>query len=125
LLQAHLNQGDLQIMTDVVEIAARFAAALFADDPDSAYALLSDELRGELAATELSSQFAALADDMGGVTGIGQATVILQEWPDKSKHDRAMVYVPLEGDEFSEAITVKVSEIDRVLGISSIEWGRP
>jgi len=112
-------------MTDVVEIAARFARALFAGDIDSGYELLSDELRGEVAATDLSSQFASLAEDMGGVTGIGQPMVILEEWPEMSADDRAMVYVPLEGDNFSEALTVKVSEIDNVVRISSIEWGRP
>ena len=112
-------------MTDVIEIAARFARALFAGDIDSAYELLSDELRGEVAAMELSSQFASLAEDMGGVTGIGQAMVILEEWPEMSEDDRAMVYVPLEGDVFSEAITVRVSEIDNAVRISSIEWGRP
>ena len=74
---------------------------------------------------ELSSQFASLAEDMGGVTGIGQAMVILEEWPEMSEDDRAMVYVPIEGDVFSEAITVRVSEIDNAVRISSIEWGRP
>ena len=112
-------------MTDAVDIAARFARALFAGDIDSARHLLSDELQGEVAATELASQFAFLADDMGGITGVGQATVILEEWPGMSEGDRAMVYVPLEGDDFSEAITVKVSEFDNAVRISGIEWGRP
>jgi hypothetical protein len=112
-------------MTDVVEIASRFALALFAGNVDSAYELLSDDLRGDVAAADLSSQFASLAEDMGGVTGIGQAMVILEEWPEMSADDHAMVYVPLEGDDFSEAITVKVSEIDNAVRISSIEWGRP
>jgi hypothetical protein len=87
-------------MTDVVEIASRFALALFAGNVDSAYELLSDDLRGDVAAADLSSQFASLAEDMGGVTGIGQAMVILEEWPEMSADDRAMVYVPLEGDDF-------------------------
>ena len=112
-------------MTDVVEIAARFARALFAGDINSAYELLSDELRGEVEAMQLSSQFVSLPEDMGGVTGIGQPMVILEEWPEMSEDDRAMVYVPLEGDDFSEAITVKVSEIDNAVRISSIDWGRP
>lgn len=112
-------------MADAIEITARFARALLAEDTDSAYALLSDELRDEVAAADLSSQFASLAEDMGGVTGIGEPMVILEAWPEMSDHDRAMVYVPLEGDEFSEAITVKVSEIDNAARISGIEWGRP
>jgi hypothetical protein len=112
-------------MTDVVEVASRFASALFAGNEGKAYELLSDELRGGVAAADLLSEFSSLAEDMGGVTGIGQATVILEEWPEMSADDRALVYVPLEGDEFSEAITVKVSEIDNAACISSIEWGRP
>ncbi len=112
-------------MTDVVEIAARFARAIFAGEVDSAYELLSDQLRGEVEAVDLSSQFASLAEDMGGVTAIGQPMVILEQWPEMSADDRAMVYVPLEGDDFSEAIIVKVSEIDNAVRISSIEWGRP
>jgi hypothetical protein len=31
----------------------------------------------------------------------------------------------MTSDDFSEAITVKVSEIDNAVRISSIEWGRP
>ena len=112
-------------MTDVVEIASRFANALFSGDGDSAYEFLSDELRGDVAAVALSSQFASLGEDRGGVTGIVRAMMILEEWPEMSADDRSMVYVPLEGDDFSEAITVKVSEIDNAVRISSIEWGRP
>jgi hypothetical protein len=78
-----------------------------------------------VAATDLSLEFELLAKDMGGVTGIGEPMVILQEWPDMSANDRAMVYVPLEGDVFSEAITVIISQTDDALCISSIEWGRP
>ena len=42
-----------------------------------------------------------------------------------SEDDRAMVYVPIEGDTFSEAVTFKVSEIESNFRVSSIEWGRP
>ena len=87
--------------------------------------MLSTSLAAKLAAANLQAEYAALAEDMGGVTGIGEAMVILEEWPGKSEQDRAMVYVPLEGDEFSEAITVTVAEGTDELCISSIEWGRP
>ena len=112
-------------MTDVVKIAAAFARAIVAGDEITAHEMLSNELGAEVAPTDLSSQFEPLAEDMGGVTGIGQPMVILEEWPEKAADDRAMVYVPLEGDVFSEAITVTVSEIENALRISSIEWGRP
>ena len=112
-------------MSDVVEIAAKFARAVVAGDADTAHGLLSHELGAQVAAADLSSQYESLAEDMGGVTGVGQPMVILEDWPDMSAHDRAMVYVPLEGDTFSEAISVTVAEVDDALCISAIEWGRP
>ncbi len=116
---------DAQNMTDEVEIAATFARAIVDGDSKAAHIMLSDDLGAAIAATDLSSQFESLAEDMGGVTAIGQPMVILQEWPDMLANDRAIVYVPLEGDDFSEAITVTISQFDDVLRISKIEWGRP
>ncbi|MGB5334483.1 MAG: hypothetical protein WBN07_02600 [Woeseiaceae bacterium] len=112
-------------MSDVIEIAASFVHALASGDVDAAHKFLSQTSGANITATELSSHFEALADDMGGVTGAGQPAVILEEWPDMTAQDRAMVYVPLEGDEFSEAITVTVSQVEGSLCISAIEWGRP
>jgi hypothetical protein len=112
-------------MTGVIEFAANFVHAIANGEAESAHEMLSEALRRATGATDLSGQFELLADDMGGVTGIGEATVILGEWPDMAANDRAMVYVPLEGDAFSEAVTVTVSAIDDGLRISNIEWGRP
>lgn len=75
--------------------------------------------------SELSAEYSALADDMGGVTGIGEPMIILEDWPDKAADELAVVYVPLEGDVFSEAITVTVARSDDGLLISNVEWGRP
>lgn len=112
-------------MTDEIEFAATFARAIVDGDSNAAHEMLSADLGLALAATDLLSQFETLAEDMGGVTGVGTPMVILQEWPDMSPSDRAMIYVPLEGDVFSEAVTVTVSASDDVLCISGIEWGRP
>jgi hypothetical protein len=112
-------------LTKVIETAATFVQAIAAGDTDTALKMLSHQLAANVAASDLLVGFESLAEDMGGVTGIGQPMVILEDWPEKSDTDRAMVYVPLEGDEFSEAITVTVSENEHALCISSIEWGRP
>ena len=112
-------------MKDAVEAATAFARAVAAGDAEAAHKMLSHQLAADVAAVELSTQFGALADAMGGVTGIGQAMVILEDWPGMSAEDRAMVYVPLEGDEFSEAVTLTISASDESLRISAIEWGRP
>lgn len=112
-------------MTDVTTFAATFVRAIANGEAESAHQMLSEPLRQSTAAANLSELYGLLADDMGGVTGIGQPMVILEEWPDMSADDRAMVYVPLEGDMFSEAVTVTVSGTDDSLCISNIEWGRP
>lgn len=112
-------------MSGVVEFAAEFARALASGDNTAAHALLARDLAAEFTDKELQSHFVSLADEMGGITGIGQPMIILEEWPDMSANDKAMVYVPLEGDAFSEAITVAVSEVENAFCISSIEWGRP
>ena len=87
--------------------------------------MLSGALGQSVTSGDLSEEFGALADDMGGVTGIGEPMVILEDWPDKAETDIAVVYVPLEGDMFSEAVTVTVAQSDDGLVISNVEWGRP
>ena len=112
-------------MTDVLGFAATFTRAIVNGHSEAAHEMLSDDFRQTTAVTDLSTQFDLLAEDMGGVTGIGEPMVILTDWPNMSAHDRAMVHVPLEGDVFSEAVTVTISALDDGLCISNIEWGRP
>lgn len=112
-------------MKDVLETAATFVRAIAAGDSDTAYKMLSSQLASDVTASYLLEQFQSLADDMGGVTGVGTPMVILEDWPGMSEGDRAMVYVPLEGDVFSEAVTLTVSEHDESIHISAVEWGRP
>lgn len=112
-------------MNDVTGLAALFARALVNGESESAHEMLSDTFRQATAPSDLSKQFDLLAEEMGGVTGIGEPMLILEEWPNMSANDRAMVYVPLEGDVFSEAVTVTICAIDDGLRISNIEWGRP
>ena len=112
-------------MVGLTEFAEAFARKIVDGDADGAHAMLSAALAQVTTAADLSGQFDALANDMGGVTGVGEPMVILEEWPDMAVDDRAMVYVPLEGDVFSEALTVAIAASDDGLRISNIEWGRP
>lgn len=87
--------------------------------------MLSDALAQVTTPADLSGKLDLLAEEMGGITGIGEPMTILEAWPNMSADDRAMVYVPLEGDVFSEAVTVTIAAFDDGLCISNIEWGRP
>ena len=112
-------------MADLLGVAASFAQALDSGDGDAAHRLLTPEGASSLPPADLLSGYQDLADDMGGVSAIGTPMVVLEEWPGMAPGDRAMVYVPLEGDVYSEAINVTVAEVDGELLISSVEWGRP
>ncbi len=112
-------------MSDVVAAAADFVSKIVGGNAEDAYEILSERMAADVAASDLQARFDALSNDMGGVTGVGQPIVILEDWPEKTDDDLSIVYVPLEGDVFSEAITVTVSKEGDALRISSIEWGRP
>ena len=111
-------------MTDIREFAAAFVRDIVDGNADSAHGMLSDALAQVPTPADLSGNLNLLAEDMGGVNGIGEPMVILEEWPNMSADDRAIVYVPLEGDVFSEAVTVTIASVDDGLRISNIEWGR-
>lgn len=112
-------------MTQRTSTATEFANAIVNGQLDDAHKMLTAELARQLAPADLSAEYERLADDMGGVTGVGPAQEILQDWPDKADNEVSMVYVTLAGESWSEAITVTLAEVEGVLCISNIEWGRP
>ena len=51
--------------------------------------------------------------------------VVMEDWPDKQPGDLAWVYVSLQGESFSEAVTVVLADTKRGARIRELEWGRP
>lgn len=112
-------------MSRLTKTAARFVGTIVDGDAHTAHAMLVPELACDLSASELTREYDLLAGDMGGVTKIGEPMLILEDWPARSPNELGVVYVPLEGDVYSEAVTVTLCETDNELRISNIEWGRP
>jgi hypothetical protein len=112
-------------MSESSEFATLFVTAVVDGDVARAHGMLTEEFAGTVGAGGLAENYKAIAEDMGGVSGIGEAMELLKDWPGKAESDIAMVYVPLEGDVYSEAITVTVARIEKDLHVSGIEWGRP
>ena len=112
-------------MSRLTEKATAFVTAIVNGDAGTAHEMLISDLSREISAADLTTQLDAMADDMGGVTKVGDAAIILEEWPGKTENELAMVYVPLEGDVYSEAITLTLAKSGDELRISRIEWGRP
>ena len=71
-------------MSRLTEKATAFVAALVDGDASAAHGMLAPALSRDLSVADLSSQFDTLADDMGGVTGVGDAVTILEQWPGKA-----------------------------------------
>lgn len=49
----------------------------------------------------------------------------LEDWPGKQAGDLAVVYVALNGDGFSEALTITMAQYGEDILIRHLEWGRP
>ncbi len=112
-------------MSRLIDKATQFARAVEGGDLDSAYGMLSGALAERTSASDLDERFGAMAEEMGGVTAIGEAQVILEDWPGRDPDEVAIVCVPLLGRTYSEAVTVTLADVYGELRISDIEWGRP
>ena len=115
-------------MTPHSEVAVAFASALVEGDFARAHGLLAPALRERLTPgalrEELHAMFEGYAD--GKPTGIEyDEEFSMTEWPDKQPLDIGWAYVSIMGEDFVEAVTVVVAEIDGVLLIRDVEWGRP
>lgn len=49
----------------------------------------------------------------------------LEDWPDKQPGDLAVVYVALNGESFSEAVTLTLAQDGDDILIRDLQWGRP
>jgi hypothetical protein len=49
----------------------------------------------------------------------------LKNWPGKQPGDLAVVYVALNGESFSEAVSLTLAEYGREILIRLFAWGRP
>jgi len=49
----------------------------------------------------------------------------LEDWPGKQPGDLAVVYVALNGESFSEAVTLTLVQDGEDVLIRHLEWGRP
>lgn len=112
-------------MSRLTDTAGHFVSAIVNGESYTAHTMLVPELANNISASDLARKCDLLAGDMGGVTNIGEPMLILEDWPSRAPNDLGIVYVPLEGDVYSEAITVTLSELDDELRVSNIEWGRP
>jgi hypothetical protein len=108
-------------------VAQRFGDCIAIQDYDAAWSLLSEELR--LSFTSESIKNAVTTMTAYGTGSIQMAQVMdeftLEDWPGKQANDLVVAYVALNGENFSEAVTLTLAEYGLEILIRHLEWGRP
>ena len=108
-------------------VAQRFGDCIAIKDYDAAWTLLSEELR--LSFTSESIKNAVISMTAYGTGSIQVVQVMddftLEDWPGKQADDLAVTYVALNGENFSEAVTLTLAEYGQEILIRHLEWGRP
>ena len=117
-----MHQSGKNVGLDTVHgrIAADFADALSKEDFEKAnsYVLESN-------AESLKKNYLEMIEyGDGPVTDI-ELMGVMEDWPAKQVQDLGWAYVSMCGAEFSEAVTVIVSDTVAGQKITNIEWGRP
>jgi hypothetical protein len=115
-------------MTPLVEVAASFAAALAKGNFDRAHASLTPELKQTMTPDCLKDEFYGMFRGYA----VGEATHIsydegfaTTDWPGKLPGDLGFLYVAIHGEDFNEAVTVIVNDLNGTPLIREVIWGRP
>ncbi len=108
-------------------VAQRFGDCIAQKDYDAAWALLSRDL-------QVSSTPGSIKDAVTTMTAYASGSIheaqvmddfTLENWPGKQPDDLAVAYVALNGENFSEAVTLTLTAYGREIMIRHMEWGRP
>jgi hypothetical protein len=127
-LSPDLCSGSGACVKPYVAVAVALASALVNGDWARAHALLVPELRTRLAPEALREKFYGM---FRGYSDAEPRSVHFDEqfqmddWPGKCADDVGWAYVGIEGDGFTEAISVIIVTINGKLLIREVEWGRP
>lgn len=110
----------------------RTAAQSFGDliasrDYSGAWDLLTKEAQRTITPEDLRTAATSMSAYAPGPIREAQVMeeFILEDWPDKQPTDRAVVYVALSGESFSEAVTLTLAQVGEAVLIRNLEWGRP
>jgi hypothetical protein len=108
-------------------VAQRFGDCIAKKDWGAASALLTEDLQSSITPEIIKN---AVTTMIAYATGsIQKAQVMddftLEDWPGKQADDLAVVYVALNGDSFSEAVTLTLAQDGEEAVIRHLEWGRP
>jgi hypothetical protein len=113
---------------EVTQVAVGFAQALVDGDHELANSFLAPEIRSIMTPEQLQSEYEGMTSYTSNPESahvVFDPQFTMTSWPDKRPSDVGWVYVSIAGDDFLEAVTVIITEVDGELLIREIEWGRP
>lgn len=108
-------------------IAQHFGDLITRKDYTAAWELLAKEAQTSITPELIQAAVASMTAYASGP--IQEAEVMedfsLEDWPGKRSDDLAVVYVALNGESFSEAVTLTLAQDGENTLIRHLEWGRP
>ena len=112
-------------------LAQQFGDCLVGRDYAAACALLTQDLQvattpeGIRSAVATMTAYASSAATAAIREAIVMEDVTVEDWPGQQPGDLAVVYVALNGDDFSEAVTLTLAQYGEKVLIRDLVWGRP
>jgi hypothetical protein len=109
------------------EVAQQFGDCIVRNDYASAWSLLTMPLQSSTSPEAIEKAVITMSAHATGaiVTAQVMEDCVLEAWPGKQARDLAVVYVALNGDSFSEAVSLTLAEVGDSILIRNLEWGRP
>jgi hypothetical protein len=107
------------------QIALQFAQCLLDAKFADAYAMLSGNVKENLALAELQNTYENMVNYPADTIITVEVMETMLDWPDKQANDIGWAYVAVSGKTFSEAVAVIIENAGGSMLIRSVEWGRP
>ena len=108
-------------------VAQRFGDCIAKNNYSAACTLLGEELQSSMTPETIKNAVITMTAYASGPIQIAQVMdeFTLEDWPGKQPGDLAVVYVALNGESFSEAVTLTLAQYDEDVLIRQLDWGRP
>jgi len=109
------------------DVALRFANLIAAEDYKAASLLLTADCRRANPPERLKQAIVQITRYRPGpivnVELVKEGTSL--DWPDKQPGDLVSYYIALDGEGFTEAVSVVLTQAGDQILIRALEWGRP
>jgi len=124
---SHLTEQEQEQAMSYRAVAQQFGDCIASNNYGGACVLLTKELQSATTPESIKNAVATMTAYASGPIQGAQVMneFTLEDWPGKQADDLAVAYVALNGENFSEAVTLTLAEYGHEILIRHLEWGRP